>query len=198
MNRKDSEACCGHHHGSVLEQTLEELEFEKSIYGCAVYGDLDRLKQIVNKKDAHSSATTTCLNAQDRHGYTCLHYAVRHSRLDICRYLVIEKRVDVNVKTRSCLSTPLHRACYVGSPQLVELLISHGARPLERDCDAKTPLHKCAEELVRSTTSQTKQTELRQCARILVKTSGSEIIYLKDASGKTPVDICPDLKELVN
>lgn len=190
-----SESCCSEHHlhsGYGCEQTLDELEFEKSIFGCAVYGDLDRLKQIVSKKG------TACLNEKDRNGYTCLHYAVRHSRIEMCRYLVVLNRVDVNAKTKSCLSTPLHRACYVALPELVELLLTHGARPLERDCDGKTPLHKCVEELSQVGTSQTKKKELEKCAKILINKSGKEILYLKDSSGKSSIEIFPDLLEFVD
>lgn len=197
INKHEDSSCNCHSAESRFgcEQTLDELDFEKSIFGCAVYGDLQRLKQLISKKGS------ACLNDQDRNGYTCLHYAARHSRVDICKYIILQANrgdVDVNLKTKSCGSTPLHRACYVGCARIVELLMSSGARGDEQDCDGKTPLHKCVEQMVGGgANSSAKEMEFRECAKILVEKAGPQIVNIKDSSGKSPVDIFPTLLEII-
>lgn len=186
---EDKSPCC--HHVTGCEQTLDEIEFEKSIFGCAVVGDLTRLKQIVAKRDGN----TRCLNDQDRSGFTCLHYAARNSHVDICKYLLAQAHVNVNLKTNSCQSTPLHRAAYVGSSRIVEMLLERGARACEQDCDGKTALHKCVERIVDSSSSKIID-ELKKCAVILVK-SDKRLLDLRDKNGNSPVEIYSDLLKLL-
>lgn len=188
-NHNKEEECCHHVTQIGCEQTLDEIEFEKSIFGCAVVGDLTRLKQLVSKRQP------TCLNDQDRSGFTCLHYAARNSHVDICKYLLAQAGVDVNLKTNSCQSTPLHRAAYVGSSRIVEMLLERGARACEQDCDGKTALHKCVERIVDPSTSSRIIDELKKCAVILVK-SDKRLLDLRDKNGNSPVEIYSDLLKL--
>lgn len=192
MKTNEHQSCeqnCHHENEyQSCSQTLDELDFEKSQFGCSVYGDLERLKQIVAKKHPK------CLNDQDRNGYTCLHYAARHSHVSICAYLVISQRVDVNLKTNSCQSTPLHRAAYVGSYEIVKLLVENGARLAEQDCDGKTALHKLAEQLADVTNSR-KRDDLMKCVRLLVERDG-RLVNVKDVNEKTPIQIYPGLLNL--
>lgn len=189
-HNKGEEECCDHVRPSGCEQTLDEIEFEKSIFGCAVVGDLTRLQLLVAKRHP------TCLNDQDRSGFTCLHYAARNSHVDICKYLLAQAVVDVNLKTNSCQSTPLHRAAYVGSSRIVEMLLERGARVCEQDCDGKTALHKCVERLIDPSTSSSKiADELKKCAVILVK-SDKRLLDMRDKNGNSPVQIYSDLLKL--
>lgn len=189
-NDRHHEPSCSH--GSQArfgcEQTLDELEFEKSVFGCAVYGDLERLRAIVVKRGRE------CLNDQDRNGYTCLHYAVRNSKnYEMCKFL-LENGVNVNATTRSCRSTPLHRACYMGNADIVVLLTRTGCRVAEQDCDGKTPLHKCVEQFV--DTSQADKKELfKKCIQILIKLDDN-LVYIKDFNGISPFDIYSNILEL--
>lgn len=177
---------CGHVHASTgYEQTLDEIEFEKSAFYCAVNGDLDRLKQLVAKKGPR------ILNEQDKNGFTCLHYAARNGRIDICQYL-LGHNVDVNLKTNSCRSTALHRAAYMGNTDIVRLLLAKRARADEADCDGKTALHKCVEQLL----IQKKTQSYMDTIQLLVK-HDSNLVNLKDKSNKTVLDLYPKLADLL-
>lgn len=87
-------------------QSLDELDFERGIWSAALNGDLNRVKQLLNRAG-------TNVDQKDNYDYTALHYAARNGHLEICKYLV-ENGANVNAVTRSGLSTPLHRACSGG------------------------------------------------------------------------------------
>ena len=179
--------CC--HSNTGYEQSLDEMEFEKSACGCAVYGDLERLKELVRKRGAN------CLADRDKNGYTCLHYAARHGRVEMCKYLMGWKHlIDLNAKTSSCQSTALHRASYVANADIVRLLLENGARANEQGCDGKTPLHKCVEQLLAKSANDT---NVRETIRLLVK-HDRNLISIKDKTGKSPVDICPNILDFVD
>lgn len=104
---KNSHTTCNHKI-TGYEQTLNELEFEKSIFNACVNGDMDRVKKIVNEKGS------SIVNDQDiKNGYTSLHYASRNNHLEICKYL-INNGAKTNLTTFSCESTAIHRAAYMG------------------------------------------------------------------------------------
>jgi ankyrin repeat protein len=136
-----SSDCGTHASSSVYHQTLEELEFERSIYNACVYGDLGRVKSLVEKQGAR------IVNEQDKSGYSALHYAARNNHLNICQYL-ISNGAQLNLKTHSCQSTPLHRAAYMGHSSIVKYLLEMGADPFIVDYENKMPIQKCVDQLV--------------------------------------------------
>jgi hypothetical protein len=69
-------------------------------------------------------------------GDPLLHYAVDHNAVDVTRVL-LENHVDVNTATDECM-TALHRAALEDNPQLVELLLKHGADP-DAICQGRKP-----------------------------------------------------------
>lgn len=201
MHSKSEQESCEHHEHMQprfgCEQTLDELSFDKSAFACALYGDLDGLRALVDaaiKRQRHTTPSEY-LNERDRTGYTCLHYAARNRHYDVCAYLV-ECGCDVNAATKSCLSTPLHRACYAGSGEIVELLLASKADATRQDCDGKTPLHKCVERFVQAPTLSPSSQSFKETIRILLK-HDSNLTHLKDNTGKSPLDICPNLLELI-
>lgn len=104
---KNSHSNCNHE-PTGYEQTLDELQFENSIFNACVNGDIDKVKKLVNKKGS------CVVNEQDRNnGYTSLHYAARNNHLEICKYL-IRNGAKTNEVTFSCNSTATHRAAYMG------------------------------------------------------------------------------------
>jgi GA-binding protein transcription factor beta len=84
-------------------QTLDEMDFEKSICAAALNRDLVRVKELINKGK---------INDRDHYGYNALAYAARNGDLQMCQ-LLIENGIDVNAKTHSN-STPMHRAAMMG------------------------------------------------------------------------------------
>ncbi|XP_050309693.1 ankyrin repeat domain-containing protein 39-like isoform X2 [Anthonomus grandis grandis] len=118
--------------GGIAAQSLDEMEFERGIWSAAQYGELERVKMLIEngrcKPDQKDSA-----------GYTALHYAARNGHSDICKYL-LEKGADINATTRSGQATALLRAC-----SAVALLLSSKADVTKQDSDGKTALHRAAE-----------------------------------------------------
>lgn len=49
-------------------------------------------------------------------------------------------RCDINLKDKT-LSTPLHVATKTNRPDVVKILVQHGAHITVRDTNGKTPLH---------------------------------------------------------
>ncbi|CAB4406321.1 unnamed protein product [Rhizophagus irregularis] len=99
-------SCEDFYHNStpnLYAQTLDELDFEKSIHYACLNNDINRVKTIISKKGGST------VNEIDSTGYAPLHYAARKGYLDICRIL-IDYGADVNAITPELFSTPLHRA----------------------------------------------------------------------------------------
>ena len=94
---------------SRLEQLQISDETEKNkksksldIWQAAVFGDLERIKEIVEKDPK-------IVNAKDKEdGQTPLHWVATQGHCEIVKYL-IEKGADVNAKDEYCW-TPLHWA----------------------------------------------------------------------------------------
>jgi len=184
-HNKNTQLChdhenCAHGAPKEIDQTLDEIKFEKSIFNACVIGDLEKIKLLVNK---HGSSI---LNQQDKNGYSGLHYAARNSHYEICKYL-IENNVNVNIKTFSCESTALHRAAFIGNEKVVQLLLENKATGNLQDCDGKTSLHKCIEQYIKNNSENFKRT-----INILLK-HDSSLLEIRDKKNKTPLDYCPDL-----
>lgn len=129
-------SCCSHHRTlPSVHQSLEEMNFERGIWGAALDGDLERVKTQVRKRGKPSEP--------DPLGYTALHFASRNGHYEVCRFL-LESGADCRAQTHGG-ATPLHRASYCGHAEIAKLLLDHGADPAAADDDGKTSLHKAAE-----------------------------------------------------
>ncbi|KAL1490617.1 hypothetical protein ABEB36_013279 [Hypothenemus hampei] len=132
---KDSCTC---HNGSVASQSLEELDFERGIWSAAQYGELERVKHLVE--------TGKCsIDQRDSAGYTALHYASRNGQLSVCKYLVLNG-AELNATTKSGRATALHRAASAGHKEVIDYLLSINANVELQDSDGKTVLHRAAEQ----------------------------------------------------
>nr|XP_033805186.1 ankyrin repeat domain-containing protein 39 [Geotrypetes seraphini]XP_033805187.1 ankyrin repeat domain-containing protein 39 [Geotrypetes seraphini]XP_033805188.1 ankyrin repeat domain-containing protein 39 [Geotrypetes seraphini]XP_033805189.1 ankyrin repeat domain-containing protein 39 [Geotrypetes seraphini]XP_033805190.1 ankyrin repeat domain-containing protein 39 [Geotrypetes seraphini]XP_033805191.1 ankyrin repeat domain-containing protein 39 [Geotrypetes seraphini] len=132
----NSACCCsGSSVPGSVQQTLDEMDFERGIWPAAMDGDLGRVKRFIERG--------TDPSWQDRSGYTALHYASRHGHLAVCD-LLLQSGACCNAQT-SGGATPLHRACYCGHTEVAQLLLSQGADPGITDSDGMTCLHKAAE-----------------------------------------------------
>ncbi|KAL8574487.1 hypothetical protein ACOMHN_060157 [Nucella lapillus] len=169
---------CGCHSVSTsVNQTLDELEFERGLWSAALSGQTDDVRKRLEKGDD--------VNARDKSGYTALHYAARNNHLEVCRLLLLHGS-EVNAVTKTGQATPLHRAAYTGSVEVVRLLLQNKADPLAVDTDGMTPLHKALERGHRET------------AQILVLDAPGTITVL-DSRGRAPADLTQDaeLKRLL-
>lgn len=89
---------------STATQSLDELDFERGIWHAAQYGDLERVRKLIN--DSWDADT------RDSAGYTALHYAARNGHMDVCKFL-IDQGADINAVTRGGV-TALCRAASTG------------------------------------------------------------------------------------
>jgi ankyrin repeat protein len=128
-------ACCS---PAPAQQSLEELEFSRSICNYASLGDLQKVQAILKKSPQAVHGDGTPTNAS---GYTALHYAARGGHLAVVRVL-LDAGAAVNAATAAGLATPLHRAAFCGHAAVVDALLAAGALPELQDADGQTALHK--------------------------------------------------------
>uniref|UniRef100_A0A3Q3WPG7 Uncharacterized protein n=1 Tax=Mola mola TaxID=94237 RepID=A0A3Q3WPG7_MOLML len=74
-------ACCSHRASAPsVQQTMDEMDFERGIWSAAMDGDLQRATALVQKGADP--------NRSDSAGYTALHYASRGGHLAMCTFLL--------------------------------------------------------------------------------------------------------------
>ena len=124
---------------SSYDQSLEELKFQKSACHFAQIGNVEKLKQLLEKD---CERWTNSIDSQ-LSGLTPLHYASRNGHSE-CVKLLLEKKYEceVNARTTSGNSTALMRASATGEAEIVEMLLKAGADASLRDDDGETALHK--------------------------------------------------------
>ncbi|XP_049712625.1 ankyrin repeat domain-containing protein 39 [Loxodonta africana] len=129
--------CCSHHSAvPTVQQTLEEMDFERGIWSAALNGDLGQVKSFIQKAVDPSQP--------DAAGYTALHYASRNGHYAVCQFL-LESGAKCDAQTHGG-ATALHRASYCGHTEIARLLLSYGSDPQLTDDDGMTSLHKAAEK----------------------------------------------------
>mmetsp|Transcript_101305 Transcript_101305/g.174942 ORF Transcript_101305/g.174942 Transcript_101305/m.174942 type:complete len:155 (-) Transcript_101305:516-980(-) len=125
---------CQHVAPVPLQQSLEEMDFERGPWTAAMRGDVARLQGMIDRDKRHASA-------RDKSGYTPLHYAARAGHMEAIR-LLLRCEADPNAATTLGRSTPLHRAAYCGHVEAVKLLLAARAGAGAADSDGQTALHK--------------------------------------------------------
>ncbi|KAM9742968.1 ankyrin repeat domain-containing protein 39 isoform 1-T1 [Menidia menidia] len=137
MSEKHHCSCCSHPVSTPsVQQSLNEMDFERGIWSAAMDGDLDRVKSLIQKG--------TDPNLRDSAGYTALHYGSRNGHLAVCTFL-LDKGACASPQTPGG-ATPLHRAAFCGRADVVRLLLQHRADPMLCDDDGASSLHKAAEQ----------------------------------------------------
>lgn len=126
--------------GGIFSQTVDELDFERSLCGAASSNDIARAIKLLERSEGKRRNT---VNECDQYGYSPLHYACRNGNLEMVE-LMLKHGAEVNKLTKSTRATPLHRACYAGQNQIVRLLLStHSCDVSLQDVDGETALMKC-------------------------------------------------------
>ncbi|CAM0949105.1 unnamed protein product [Alopecurus aequalis] len=100
-------------------------------------GDLRLLKKIAKKVDLRG--------ARDAKGVTVLHFAACKGRLEICKFLVEESGLDVNLVSITG-ATPMSYAALAGQVQVMRYLLDRGGDPAMPDERGSTPLHAAADK----------------------------------------------------
>ncbi|KNE64440.1 hypothetical protein AMAG_09462 [Allomyces macrogynus ATCC 38327] len=125
---------CASHAPTVpsVYETLDELEWARSLHGASASGDFARVKAKL------SSSAHTNINALDEHGYSPLHYASRQGHVEIVRALCAAG-ANPNIGPRGGTQLPpLHRAVLAGSAATARVLREFGACVAVVDGEGRT------------------------------------------------------------
>eukprot|EP00049_Salpingoeca_infusionum_P010495 m.180801 g.180801 ORF g.180801 m.180801 type:complete len:186 (+) comp14656_c0_seq3:77-634(+) len=124
--------CC--QKGNAFQQSLDELDFDRSLPGAASRGDIPKVRQLLS--------SGRCVNEASSSGYTALHYAARSNNVEMCQ-LLLAHGASVDATTNG-QATPLMRAALSGATATLTLLLKSGASITCQDADGNTALHKAA------------------------------------------------------
>ena len=80
------------------------------------------------------------IHAKDKFGWTPLHFAAYRNCKESAA-LLLSKNVDIHAKTTNYFGTALHIAVRNRYPEIIELLLAHGADVNEKDRSGETALH---------------------------------------------------------
>ena len=75
------------------------------------------------------------INNKDVKGRPAIFVAAEHNKLAIVQYLLSVEGIDVNAASNEGKMTPVHIAAVKGHRDIVQLLLLHGAHPLDADVD---------------------------------------------------------------
>ncbi|KAG0556690.1 hypothetical protein M758_11G070200 [Ceratodon purpureus] len=130
----ECKCCVGGGHKGVTE-SLDEMDFQKSLAGAAQVGDVGRMRGLITRGAK--------VDGDGESGYSPLHYAARHGHAQAC-LLLLQSGAQVDRRTRAGKATSLHRAAYAGHIEAVKVLLQHGANVEAQDSDGQTCLHKAS------------------------------------------------------
>ncbi|GKU86429.1 hypothetical protein SLEP1_g957 [Rubroshorea leprosula] len=121
------------------------------LFHAAYFGDLPLVKRLLNLLDAKDGLPEAIASIKDDDGATLLHVAAAGGQTKVCKYLVEEVKVDVDLREEldqksfgSLGESPLHYASKCGHYRTAVYLLKKGANPnAAHAVIGLTPLH-CA------------------------------------------------------
>nr|XP_043632115.1 putative ankyrin repeat protein RF_0381 [Erigeron canadensis] len=122
---------------------LAVREKVKQILDAAVAGNLDFLKSVASQLDEGKGLSQTVASIKDANKRGVLHFAAREGKIDVCKYLLEELKLDVNTKDEDG-ETPLIHAARQGHTTTVKYFIEYGADPSFSSELGATALHHVA------------------------------------------------------
>lgn len=106
-------------------------------------GSLDLLKKFAAQLDDGKGLAQTVADVKDANKRGALHFAAREGQTEVCKYIVEELKLDVNIKDEDG-ETPLLHAARQGHVATVKYLIDYGANPAIPSEIGTTALHHAA------------------------------------------------------
>jgi len=143
-----------------------------NIFATIRAGDLEGLKLLLQKKPE-------LINKLDR-GESILHKAAAFGFINICKYLVEDKKMPVDTDPGGIGATPLFTATAFNNIDVMNYLIRKGADINHQDKDGVSCLHYAVAR------------KLLEAATLLIKNKAD--LNLKDRIGRTPLDVARELK----
>ncbi|OMO78390.1 hypothetical protein CCACVL1_14412 [Corchorus capsularis] len=111
-------------------------------FDAANSGDLDRLKELVLTRLDGGKLATALAYYKGKGGQTVFHFAATAGRMEICKYLVEELKLNVDDFLDDKGHTPLHSAIIEDRYDVAVYLLDHGANPNAADhVIGATPLY---------------------------------------------------------
>ncbi|GKU86427.1 hypothetical protein SLEP1_g955 [Rubroshorea leprosula] len=111
---------------------------------AAFKGDLPQFKRLLNELHLKDRSPATIASIKDGNGLTALHTAASGGGNQICKYLVEDLKIDVNLTDKSGL-TPLHYASKFDRFHIAKYLLKNGANPNAMNDVGRISLHFAAE-----------------------------------------------------
>ncbi|MCL5437041.1 MAG: ankyrin repeat domain-containing protein [Candidatus Dependentiae bacterium] len=127
--------------GEKKEQSKETL-YAPKVIKTIKKGDLEKLKKLLAEDaDVDAPYTDNEFHLKDG-GMPLLHWTVKYDKIEIVKFLVLEKKASVqsrdNLVFIGARAAALH---HVKSPQVAEFLVDRGADHEARDESGRTPYH---------------------------------------------------------
>ncbi|KAJ0974047.1 hypothetical protein J5N97_016012 [Dioscorea zingiberensis] len=106
-------------------------------------GNLDLFKKLAMQLDEGKGLAKTVADVKDANKRTALHFAAREGRIEVCKYLIEELKLDVDVRDEDG-ETPLLHASRLGQFDVAKYLLEQGADPSASSELGATALHHAA------------------------------------------------------
>lgn len=115
---------------SMAKEEPNLMDSEKDVSDWVQEGNKDKVKQLAQKYN---------MNELDATGLGPIHWAADRGNVDMLRFLLLELKVDVDLKDGDG-QTALHYAASCGHVDIVKYLLEYGALTSAKDEDGATPL----------------------------------------------------------
>ncbi|GKU86419.1 hypothetical protein SLEP1_g948 [Rubroshorea leprosula] len=127
---------------SLLESSRTSVD---DLFKAASTGDLAPFQHLVEAFKSEELFLKMALNVGDENCKSFLHVAAARGRKKLCKFLLEEGKLDINVKDCEAGETPLLHATKEGHFPTAAFLLENGADPNSRSWKRRTSLHYAAE-----------------------------------------------------
>ncbi|MFT4313966.1 MAG: ankyrin repeat domain-containing protein [Wolbachia pipientis] len=146
---------------------LAQAKLDKDLRVAAIRGNLQAVKDFIEQGGS--------IEAKDNNGWTPLHLTAVRNHIMVVKFLVNERKANINARITSDGKKPIHAAAKKGYKEIVEFFLSKGIGVDDADNDKWTSLHYAAA-----------YNHLELCEFLLGQHANVEA---KNKDDKTPLDL---------
>jgi acyl-CoA-binding protein len=117
----------------------KDFEGGEEIFKAASEGDLDTIRSILGEPSSGKDVTSLINLKDDDNEQTALHWACDRGEVEVVKLLLSYPGIDVKAADQTGMS-PLHYAVTCEFEEVVQLLMTAGADPHQKDEDGETPM----------------------------------------------------------